>query len=292
MSEVYFVIPVINCLDMTKDAIASIKCSKSYSIILIDQDSNDGTEEWGRSMDTFNGSKENQPENMKDFIYIKNSPKIALAAAWNQGVKRAFEDPECKYVALPNNDVIFHPKTWDHLIAFMDKTGYLMVTGDNIKDRMSNEIMQQMELPHPFTDYDCQEITDWRAEGPDFSCFLINRETIRVIGWFDENFQGAYCEDQDYHARFNRALRHAKIHNDQGLDPNRIHAKRLSTAPYFHYASQTMVRNIPLRHDITTMHGKNQNYYLTKWGGEHPAVMDGQGNIQPFGDATKNWRDW
>lgn len=289
MSEVYFVIPVINCLDMTKAAFESIKCSKPWSFILIDQESNDGTEEWGRSMQYASTHHSNGCIN---FFYIKNSPKIALAAAWNQGVKKAFEDPECKYVALPNNDVIFHPKTWDHLIAFMDKTGYLMVTGDNIKDRMSNETMQQMELPHEFTDYDCQEITDWRAEGPDFSCFLINRETIEVIGWFDENFQGAYCEDQDYHARIERARRHATVHRDQKVEPERIHAKRLSTAPYFHYASQTMVRNTDLRHDITTMHGKNQNYYLTKWGGEHPFVMDGGGNIQPFGDATKNWRDW
>ena len=175
--------------------------------------------------------------------------------------------------------------------AFMDKTGYLMTTGDNIKDRMSIETMLRLELPEPFTDFDTWKISDWRAEGPDFSCFLINRETIRVIGWFDENFIGAYCEDQDYHARSMMARKHTEQHNDQGIDANKIHFKRLSTAPYFHYASQTVARNINLRPEISLMHSKNMNYYTRKFGADHPNTMDGNGYAQPFGDASKNWRD-
>ena len=283
MSKLYIVMPVINCLEMTKEAFNSIKSEVSWSFTLIDQESNDGTEQWARTW-----SKDNSPF----FHYIKNSPRIPLAAAWNQGACKAFEDPECEYVAVVNNDVIFHPKTFDHLRKFMDKTGYLMVTGDNIKDRMSKDVMLQMELPEPYTDYDCQEITDWRAEGPDFSCFMINRKFFEVIGYFDENFQGAYCEDQDAHVRIRRAFTHIKQFNDQNIDANRVHAKRLSTAPYYHYASQTMAKNIPLRTEITTKHGKNQNYYLRKWGAEHPEAMDGKGNIQPFGDARWNWRNW
>lgn len=288
------VMPVINCLELTKAAFESISLPVSWRFILIDQESNDGTERWGEICESLNDDahKLSNTFTYKGFTYIRNSPRLPLAAAWNQGVRKAFENPECEYVAIVNNDVIFHPKTFDHLMAFMDKTGYLLVSADNIKDRMSSEVMLQMELPEKFTDYDCQPINDWRAEGPDFSCFMINRKTIEVVGWFDENFLGAYCEDQDYHARINRAYRHAKNHNDQGIDPERIHAKRLSTAPYYHYASQTLVRNTPLRHDISTMHGRNQSYYLQKWGGEHPAVMDGHGNIQPFGDASKDWRCW
>lgn len=274
------VCPVINCVELTSAAYDSIQSKDGFRFILIDQDSNDGTEQW---------AIQHASEN---FVYIKNSPKIALAAAWNQGALKAFEDPDCQYVAIVNNDVLFHPKTFDHLRAFMQKTGYLMVTADNIKDRMSAEVMKTMELPNEFTDYDCWPIEGWRAEGPDFSCFMVDRQFFKTVGMFDENYQGAYCEDQDTHVRINRAYRHAKEHNDQGIDPEMIHAKRLSTAPYYHYASQTTARNIAVRHDIAVQHGKNQAYYVSKWGAEHPEAMDGHGHMQPFGDARRNWKWW
>lgn len=280
--KLHLVCPVINCLDLTQQALDSVKSEKEWNFILIDQDSNDGTMEWGQT----------QMATRPNFKYVRNSPKIALAAAWNQGVQMALQDPECEYIAIVNNDVIFHPRTFDHLMAFMDKTGYLMVTADNVKDRMSAEVMKQMELPNQFTDYDCWPIEGWRAEGPDFSCFMISRQFIKTIGWFDENYAGAYCEDQDTHVRINRAYRHAKQHNDQGIEPERIHAKRLSTAPYYHFASQTIARNVTLRPEIVNMHMKNQSYYIKKWGGEHPFAMDGGGNTQPFGDARYNWKWW
>lgn len=281
--KLHVVMPVINNLDLTKAAIESI--GSPCMVHLIDNKSEDGTKEWGESQHgLFNG--------LYYLNYIRNENRKCVAASWNQGVKAAFEDPECYYVAILNNDIVLHPKTLDHLMKFMDKTGYLMTTGDNIKDRMSIQNLLSLELPVAYTDFDCNPISDWRAEGPDFSCYLINRDTIDIIGWFDENFEQAYCEDQDYHARCQRAHAHTKVHNDQGIEAERIHFKRLTTAPYYHYASQTIARNVALRHDISTAHGRNQAYYMTKWGGDHGSVMDGNGNMQPFGDATKNWRDW
>ena len=287
--NLYIIMPVINCLEFTKGAFNSIKSECNF--ILIDNKSDDGTKEWAEER-IYHLEQDNSQSPVKKFIYIRNEERKSVSQSWNQGVKIALEDPECDYIAILNNDILLHPKTLDHLMAFMEKTEYLMVTADNIKDRMSPEVLMTLELPEKFTDYDCWPIEGWRAEGPDFSCFMINPETIKIIGMFDEHFQVGYCEDQDYHARINRAYKHAKIHNDQGIDPERIHAKRLSTAPYYHYASQTVAKNIPMRHDIAVAHGRNQNYYLEKWGGDHPAVMDGAGNQTPFGDATKSWRDW
>lgn len=282
--KLYVVMPVINCLELTKDAIDSIQTP--CTVILIDNASDDGTARWGEQM--------HNQEMMygKKLFYIRNNEKKSVAASWNQGIKKAFEDPECEYVAVLNNDIILHPKTLPHLMAFMDKTGYLMVTGDNVKDRMSVDSLLGLELPVPFTDFDTWEIEGWRAEGPDFSCFMICRETIRVIGWFDENYLGAYCEDQDYHARCSMARWHIGQHNDQNIPVERVHFKRLSTAPYYHFASETLKRNPQLRPEVQRMHGMNQSYYIRKFGAEHPAVMDRKGFMQPFGDATKNWRDW
>lgn len=280
--KLYIVMPGTNCVDLSEDAYTSVLKSElpeglEYRFLMVDQASHDPTKNW----------KEVHPE----CDYIRNDPRISVSGAWNQGIKKALEWG-ADYILVINNDIYLHPKTIKHLIAFMDKTGYLMVTADNIQERMSLETMLQMELPVEFTDYDCNEITDWRAEGPDFSCFMINADTVKVVGYFDENFKGAYCEDQDYHIRINRARVHAEQHNDQGVEPRRIHAKRLSTAPYMHYSSQTLTRNKDLRHEISVQHGRNQGYLLRKWGAEHPLAMDGHGNTQPFGDARMNWRDW
>lgn len=281
MRKLFVIMPSVNCFELSSEAYRSVKESElvdtEYKFMLVDQESEDDVRYW--------------LSNFPETLYVRHEPKLALSAAWNNAVRSAL-DWGATHILIINNDVYLHPKTIKHLMAFIDHTGYMLVTADNIQQRMSLETMLKMELPVEYTDYDCEVITDWRAEGPDFSCFMITPKTIEVIGYFDENFKMAYCEDWDYHARINRARVHAELYNDQVVQPDKIHAKRLSTAPYYHYASQTMVRNHKLRHDISVQHGKNQNYYLTKWGADHPLVMDGKGNIQPFGDATKNWRDW
>jgi len=40
---------------------------------------------------------------------------------------------------------------------------------------------------------------------PDFSCFLIRKACYEQVGPFDEGFDGAYCEDSDYHVRMMQA---------------------------------------------------------------------------------------
>lgn len=284
--KVHVIMPVINCIELTKPAIDSFQSKQGAMIHLIDNASTDGTQQWGNMM---NGQL---MAGGKTLHYIRNEERKSVAGSWNQGVKEALADPECQYMFILNNDIVLHDKTPDHLIAFMDATGYMMVTGDNIKDRMSIEVMLQQELPKEYTDFDMNKITDWRAEGPDFSCFLITPETIEKIGWFDEKFEGAYCEDWDYHRRIQAARIHAEKHDDQGIPAEKLHAKRLSTAPYYHYASQTIARNHELKHSISTYHGRNQAYYLEKWGASHDQAMDGVGNVTPFGRADMNWKNW
>lgn len=283
MRKLYIIMPTINMRSYVDGAYLSIINSEfpddvKFRFCLLDQDSVDvDVKSW----------QEDHPET----DYIRFSPRVALSAAWNEGVKKALEWG-ATHIGIFNDDVILHPKTLKHLMAFMDHTKYLLVTADNIKDRMSIETMMHMELPNEFTDHDCDPINDWRAEGPDFSCYMIRPETVAVIGKFDENFRGAYCEDQDYHIRINRALHWAKIYGDQKVPAEQIHAKRLSTAPYYHFASQTLARNAHIRDVISVQHGRNMHYYIQKWGAGHNEAMDGAGFIQPFGDATKNWRDW
>lgn len=282
--KLHVVMPVVNAYELTEQAIDTIH--NPCNIILIDNASSDYTQRYGQANHNADITYARRLQ------YVRNEKPKSVSASWNQGIKLALEDPECEYIAILNNDILLHPKTLTHLMAFMDKTGYLVVTGDNIKDRMSHEVLFRMELPHAYTDFDLWKIEGWRAEGPDFSCYIINRETIRVIGFFDENFKGAYCEDWDFHRRIQAAREHIEKHNDFGIDASRAHAKRLSTAPYYHFASQTITRNPQIRNAIAKQHGLNQSYYIRKWGAIHDQAMDGAGFKTPFGRADMNWRDW
>ncbi len=42
-------------------------------------------------------------------------------------------------------------------------------------------------------------------EHPDFSCFMIHKDVTDKVGWFDEEYYPAYCEDSSYHVRLHRA---------------------------------------------------------------------------------------
>jgi GT2 family glycosyltransferase len=255
---------------------------------LIDNGSTDGTKAWGErlhGMEMLSG---------KTLDYIRRDKAESVAKSWNDGVKKAFEDTDCSYVLIVNNDVVLHHKAVSNLIAFMDYTNYLLVTSENIKNRYHSDdtknvmMMLEQEIKETYTDFDIMPIDGWRAEGPDFSCFMINRDTIEIIGWFDENFVGAYCEDQDYHVRIERAKAWGKQYGEP--DHTRCYAKRLTTSIYHHFASQTIIHNPTLRPSISSLHNKNESYYQLKWGASHPDAMDGKGNVTPFGDATKNWK--
>jgi GT2 family glycosyltransferase len=264
--KLHIVMVVLNCLDMTKAAVDSIKTKHPYSLHIVDQESTDGTKEWAEGK-----------QNGKDFWYHRYSPKVALSEAWNRGIKESLSDPECEYIFIPNNDVIFHPTTIDNLIESIDETGYAMVTGENIAPRMSIDQMMAQEK-HGDKDFDMRPITSWMEEGPDFSCFMIKSGFTDQYGWFDENFYPAYCEDQDIHIRIIRAGGHAK---------------RISRAPYYHFASQTIAKNPGITGLVHEGHAKNLNYYREKWGGDHNNVLEGKLGYQtPFNDPTNDHRFW
>jgi len=260
--KLHIIMVVLNNLDLTKQAISSITTRYSYALHVMDQNSTDGTEEWAKHNPAV--------------LYKRFSPQVALSEAWNLAIREALLDPECEYIFVPNNDVIFHTATIDALIEGIDTLGYAMVTGDNVCPKLSLEEFRQLQNPGD-TDHDSRPITNWREEGPDFSCFMIKRDFVEKVGYFDENFYPAYFEDNDCHIRILKA----------GL-----HAKRLSKAPYYHLASQTIRNNPQLQPIISDGFRKNQSYFILKWGAMPADVMDGQGYSAPYNEAEKSWKHW
>jgi hypothetical protein len=85
----------------------------------------------------------------------------------------------------------------------------------------------------------------------DYSCFMLKPETLRCVGWFDEEFVGAYYEDNDYTARIVRA-------GERGV--------RVGAAPYYHYSMRTVNNNPETKPAIQRYAALNGDRFQQKWG--------------------------
>jgi len=261
MAKIHINIAVINGWEYTKGAIESIRTEHSYKVRVIDQESEDGTQDRCRDL---------------GIDCYRKQPRVSLSEAWNFGIQESLKDPECEYILIPNNDILFHESTIDNLVEFIDESGYSMVTGDNVHPTYKSDIEKFKKMLVPMSkEFDMRPITDWREEGPDFSCPMIKRSTIEDIGWFDENFYPAYKEDWDYHLRMFLSGKHAK---------------RITRAPYYHYGSMTVRLNPGLGLGAHRTNGVFQE----KWGTpQHATIMDNRlGFKTPYNDSSKTMKYW
>lgn len=84
-----------------------------------------------------------------------------------------------------------------------------------------------------------------------FEAFALNKKCIRKVGWFDENYHPAYCEDNDYRHRATVAGMRTKW-----LEP--VHK---------HLGSWTIRQDPDLHERNAVTYQKNVEYHLARWGG-------------------------
>jgi len=256
MEKIGIIIPALNCLEYSKKTIDSIKTKSPYELIFIDNGSTDNTKKWLKT------------QNFNKII----DPKVSgLAAVWNLGIVKA-RDLGCSLFLILNNDIILSPSTIDNLVKKMSTDKYIMVTGVNQHegcDKPEDMLGKNIEYKENETE----------NEHPDFSCFMINNNTIDKIGWFDENFAIAYFEDNDYHGRI--ALSGEK-------------AISTISAIYYHFESKTVKNNPHLKKIITEAFKMNKEYFKEKWGscplGDVPKMRSGYWK-NPFNDPKKDYKN-
>ena len=225
--KIGIVITAKNLINITKAAVASIQTKHEYHLILIDDFSSDGTYEWMQTVPNATAYRK--------FI-------ASLAGKWNLGARTAW-DSQCELVLICNNDILFHPVTIDALVARMEQGEVGMVTGHSKRDDSRiKEPTDIFKLPED------EEPTE--APHPDFSCFLLSKETWDIVGEFDEKFIPCYFEDNDYHYRMVQA----------GLL-----AVTTTSAPYFHYMSLTQ-NSIEGGMCPGERFRRNREYFLNKHG--------------------------
>jgi GT2 family glycosyltransferase len=231
-NELAIICPVLNCLEFTREMISTIYTKYPYKLLLIDNGSTDGTREFF--------TKLKEVENIDVTLFKEN---IGVGPAWNYGIQRAIRKYDSRYFFIPNNDILLHPDTIDTLLETVKDENIALATATDISGKV-NTALDVLSLPMPSH----EELT----EAPEFSCFMLKKETIEKIGYFDEKFFPAYFEDNDYHYRIRLA----------GLN-----ASKTNRAIYFHYGSRTIKDNGQIRDTANYGYTINREYYKEKWGG-------------------------
>ena len=252
--KVAVVIPCINLWDKyTKPAIESLQSVHELDIIVVDNGSTDMTQHEA-SLLVAEG---------KIGCYIRNPKNEGVSHSWNQGTRKALED-NCDYILIINNDVVLRKDTIDNLVERLEKNepSVVMVTAINVR----NDCQQDPKnLPNLAVEvYQKNNET----ENPDFSCFMINKDCYKAVGQFDEGFNPAYFEDNDYHHRIILA----------GLK-----ALNCPSALYYHHGSRTRTENIVGSVVTDWQFRKNERYYILKWGGS----PNKECHSHPFNDPTR-----
>ena len=104
--------------------------------------------------------------------------------------------------------------------------------------------------------------------------FVVTLETVKRVGWFDENFYPAYEEDVDYSYRC--SLAGVPRMNVEGPGADHVGSATLGSNPEYAAKSQH------------THFQWNRTHYMMKWGG----YIDGEVHKSPYGRDDKDWRWW
>jgi GT2 family glycosyltransferase len=285
MPKVQIIIPAINLWKKyTKPCIDSIKTKYDHRILLIDNASEDETiVEAGKLVSS-------------KFCHQRNEDRWGCSQSWNFGIRDAFQRGY-DYVLVLNNDVLLHPKAIDMLVARFEQAkmrsvavkvdaakhagflGEVTPKDAEMTERrlefsqlaMVTMVNERAHCPYPefiFTkSIEGREVNE-EQEHPDFSAYMLSKESYEKIGAFDEMFAPAYFEDNDYHRRVNLA----------GMK-----AISVPSAIYYHYGSRTRMESGTL--NLTNENfEKNRQYYIQKWGG-----IPGQEKFdQPFNKLKDN----
>lgn len=211
MVDVSFIIVNWNTLEITKDCIESVEKemkSSSYEIILVDNNSSDGSREFFE-------------QNYSKHHLILNDDNLGFAKANNQGIAQA----NGRYLLLLNSDTIVLDNAVDKCVFYMDRqpdTGVLgcrILNDDRTLQRSCSQFpsilnqfifisgLNQIFSKNRF--WGREKLTWW-----DYShnldvdvvsgCFmLIRKEAIEQVGGFDEQFF-MYSEEVDWCLRFKK----------------------------------------------------------------------------------------
>ena len=206
-------------------------------------------------------SAKTQENELKVYIQPQHRYQVPLSAAWNKGIKEALRDG-CDYIIISNDDVLFAPWTIDTWIEQAASTPEKIV--------LTAPLDVTETYFDPFEICFGSEEDDYTFKEQElFSCFMVKADFYEKCGWFDENFDPCWWEDNDMHYRIKLL----------GFDVQKF------KVPYIHLGSQTTKKmNLP----INSL--KSQEYYKKKWGSNNRNLVEQY--LIPYNNSTLTPKDW
>jgi GT2 family glycosyltransferase/glycosyltransferase involved in cell wall biosynthesis len=232
------VMPVHNCIGETKNAIGSFRTKYKHEWIIIDNASTDYTQRWIQ-------------EKMKGPRFLLTQKEnIGVARSWNLGIAKAFERGH-DLAFVVNNDIVFAQDTLDNLMEWYSGGQICSVVSIGPdSSRLPMYSRKKLGVPQA-----------------SFIGFLIDPKVIERVGWFDEEYELAYFEDDDYKMR----CRSEGVQMMGCLD-----------APVAHRGSQA-IKQGGVQHE--PQFTENKKRFASKWGFVSGLVVEDKPKLLWFGDA-------
>lgn len=181
-----------NQLKYTKEFVESvIKNTTNYELIIVDNNSTDGTREYLKKM---------EDENDK-IIVILNSKNEGFPKAVNQGILAA----SAANIVVANNDIVVTEGWLDKMIDASETNSNIGIVGP-ISNSVSGVQLDKkadyksIDEMHKYANLVSEENKGQIEEFPRvaFLCTLIKKEVIEKIGGLDERFTPGNFEDDDF----------------------------------------------------------------------------------------------
>jgi GT2 family glycosyltransferase len=198
--QVSFIIPLFNCLELTKACVASLQATLppglAHEIILIDDGSTDGTREWLATLPP-------------PFRVLLNERNFGYAVANNRAIAVA----QGRFLALLNSDLILLPRWLEPMLSAHRRLGRRAGLVGNIQrdansgvvDHVGIVINRQGKPEHARTPPALLSRLIFpirRVPAVTGACLLVERALWQELGGFDEGFiNGGEDIDLCYRAR-------------------------------------------------------------------------------------------
>jgi len=212
------------------------------------------------AMDLIYSAKTKENE-LKIYIQPQYRYQVPLSQAWNNGMKQAITD-NCDYIIIANDDTLFAPHSIDEWVDRMSQEPENVVLTAPLDVKKTFDDSFEIVFSTPETEYVYQE-------NELFSMFMVRRDFWERCGWFDENFDPCWWEDNDMHYRITLL----------GFSVEKYEI------PYIHLGSITTKKmNLP------TNSLKSQEYYLKKWGSTYRNLNEWWKT--PYNRSDLTPKDW
>ena len=232
----WFCMAIRNGFQMTLSAVSSVMAQDCghVKVVIIDN----GTDGTGHKIQQWESDWKG-----KIWVVDNSQQPASVARSWNQGMSFAFanmeRDGQKPIGQLPvlvlNNDCILHPSTF----RVLNMIQVPFVTTSSLVEK---------------SQYDEMEIDlNYRTNNPDYTCYMIRRWVFEKVP-FDENFRGAYVEDQDHHMRMHQA----------GIPAVKTRVPTLTIR------GGTTKVNPTMRAEIMEAADHNRRYFESKWKFRNP----------------------